>query len=674
MWKSVRPGSLMNRKQLTITLGLFFVVSVYALVAWRFRQNPLLTWDLIGHSFAVHFQQASPLLGIGSWNPYFYLGTAHNAFYPPLFHTLAALIASFTTPAAALKILTGVAFIATPLSAYWMLRQYRLTPGRALFVTLAVTSVFFFTRWNGGDAISTFVIGNVTEALGLPLLLLYLGNLRRTRGTRRYRLNGVLLALIIVTNVVIAAMAALCTAIEAAVALTERRFRTHLAHWCLAFLLAGCFLVPALNARSWLASIALVDVNPLRYIEIFFLLVVTGLLGWLLKKEPETRPFVMVFLALLIIRFLIPDLARPPFQFYRLHFFLFFLATLLAGWIVLGLSDRWTRGARRVPARAIRLLTIGLPSFALGAFVLTRAATIGVAGTGPLPELPDLPQNPGRVFVVNSPGDTYSQHGLQHLVALQAQRFTNKGLFVESAANGRYLLDLEQALVGTESPAFVRAWGIRWDFEAIMLGALSETRFAFLRLFGFDAILTSDRLDPVVDATANERRILPKGLLWYRFPDAPLVEVITKPIEPVPERWDERVVDWYLTTDLSSYLVKGSAALEPGTGGETIDLLQVAPRQDDLRFRVNSERAVPVLVKISHFPNWRATINGRSAPVYRMSPNLILLYGSGDVHLWYGRSAAQYGGLGLTLAGLVWLIVGGLRQRQNQQSTIPAPR
>ena len=63
-----------------------------------------------------------------------------------------------------------------------------------------------------------------------------------------------------------------------------------------------------------------------------------------------------------------------------------------------------------------------------------------------------------------------------------------------------------------------------------------------------------------------------------------------------------------------------------------------------------------MLVKVGYFPTWRLTLDGRSAPVYRASPNLILIFGHGDAILEYRRPAAEYGGLLLSLVGLAMLI------------------
>ncbi|HEX5366754.1 MAG TPA: hypothetical protein VFW63_08860, partial [Acidimicrobiales bacterium] len=68
---------------------------------------------------------------------------------------------------------------------------------------------------------------------------------------------------------------------------------------------------------------------------------------------------------------------------------------------------------------------------------------------------------------------------------------------------------------------------------------------------------------------------------------------------------------------------------------------------------------VPVLVKVSYFPNWRAT--GAEGP-YRVAPNLMVVVPSGrHVELSYGRTWVEHLAAGLSAVGLVGLVL--LRRR-----------
>lgn len=86
--------------------------------------------------------------------------------------------------------------------------------------------------------------------------------------------------------------------------------------------------------------------------------------------------------------------------------------------------------------------------------------------------------------------------------------------------------------------------------------------------------------------------------------------------------------------------------------------------EQDLRFRVDTV-GVPVLVKISYFPNWE--VSGADGP-YRIAPNMMVVVPTAtDVHLHFGRSNVDLFAYLLTLLGIallvVWRIVGDVRHR-----------
>ena len=84
---------------------------------------------------------------------------------------------------------------------------------------------------------------------------------------------------------------------------------------------------------------------------------------------------------------------------------------------------------------------------------------------------------------------------------------------------------------------------------------------------------------------------------------------------------------------------------------------QVSISDDQVHFHV-SRVGVPVLVKVSYFPNWH--VAGASGP-YRVTPNLMVVVPTAhDVTLTYGMSPADWTGDLLTLAGLVLLAVSGV--------------
>ncbi len=112
----------------------------------------------------------------------------------------------------------------------------------------------------------------------------------------------------------------------------------------------------------------------------------------------------------------------------------------------------------------------------------------------------------------------------------------------------------------------------------------------------------------------------------------------------------------------------GPASWQRVAVGETPEARPVAPVEvsnihagdESLSFDVDKVGS-PVLVKVSYFPNW--TASGAGGP-WRVAPNLMVVVPrSKHVTLTYGRTGVEWLSYGLTLAGLVGLVMLALRGR-----------
>ncbi|MGI8793891.1 MAG: 6-pyruvoyl-tetrahydropterin synthase-related protein, partial [Acidimicrobiales bacterium] len=162
----------------------------------------------------------------------------------------------------------------------------------------------------------------------------------------------------------------------------------------------------------------------------------------------------------------------------------------------------------------------------------------------------------------------------------------------------------------------------------------------------------------------------PRAWEVYEVEDAPLVE----PLEFRPvvvagvddrEAWLAAAVDWY--QDDTRWDVPIAAAGpsdwprvdDPAATGRrvpvrTARVSDIKTDDDDIRFSVD-QIGVPVVVKVSYFPNWKA--NGADGP-YRVSPNFMVVIPTAEqVTLHYGWTFVDILAWLMTLAGLVLLAV-----------------
>ncbi len=84
-----------------------------------------------------------------------------------------------------------------------------------------------------------------------------------------------------------------------------------------------------------------------------------------------------------------------------------------------------------------------------------------------------------------------------------------------------------------------------------------------------------------------------------------------------------------------------------------VTVSRVRARDDRISFHV-SRTGVPVVVKASYFPNWKAS--GAEGP-WRLTPNLMVVVPTGhDVSLHYGRTGAEWLGILVTVVGLAGVV------------------
>ncbi|MBK5223740.1 MAG: hypothetical protein JJE52_12900 [Acidimicrobiia bacterium] len=165
----------------------------------------------------------------------------------------------------------------------------------------------------------------------------------------------------------------------------------------------------------------------------------------------------------------------------------------------------------------------------------------------------------------------------------------------------------------------------------------------------------------------------------YEVADAPLVEplenqpVVLADVADAAHEWLPVVAPWFQDRSRWDVLLASSGpdewhrvdAVDGETGQPrnplTVDHVPLVPVEvsnieagnDDISFDV-SEVGVPVLVKVSAFPNWEA--KGADGP-WRVSPSFMVVTPT-DTHveLHYGREPVELLGWGLTAIGVVLLV------------------
>ena len=182
-----------------------------------------------------------------------------------------------------------------------------------------------------------------------------------------------------------------------------------------------------------------------------------------------------------------------------------------------------------------------------------------------------------------------------------------------------------------------------------------------------DIVVPLDTQPVVVGERGGDlrERYLELGTSWFQHPD----EWAAMPADEGPDGWQRIEV----TPDLSRRegvpgepgrrvdVVVPTTPIEP-VSLPAVTVSNVEMSQDSVEFDVD-QVGVPVLVKVSYFPNWDAS--GAEGP-FRVGPNMMVVVPeSTHVELHYGRSAIDYITVLLTLVGIglcvFWRKVGDVR-------------
>jgi hypothetical protein len=214
----------------------------------------------------------------------------------------------------------------------------------------------------------------------------------------------------------------------------------------------------------------------------------------------------------------------------------------------------------------------------------------------------------------------------------------------------RHLQDLGVRYVMVRSPEAKAAAAAQADLSFIASSVPWD-----IYLVGGSDLVTPMTTRPVVvrgrDGDGRERN-LELGTSWFQQPD----EWAAMPADDGPDDWQRISVQ----VDLSRR--EGA----PGDPSRRVDIVvpveQIEPvelpavavsnvdiQQQSLSFDVD-QVGVPVLVKVSYFPNWKA--KGAEGP-YRIGPNMMVVVPTSEhIELEYGRTSIDYFTMLMTVAGI----------------------
>jgi hypothetical protein len=671
--------------------------------------------DLGAHLHEPHFVRHHLLSHgrLSGWSQDWFGGYPVNTFYFPLGSVLGAVLSFLLPYNVAFKLVTVAGVVALPVCAYAFGRLNQR--GRLLSASLAVATLPFLLQgvtFTGGTLLST-VTGEFSFGLSLAVILLVLGLAGAGFRTGRYRAaTAGLLAVAIVLHVIPALMAVVGMAVLMGLQPSWARLRWLAEVLAGAGALAAFWLIPFLLGGQYTTGPDYAKAEPVsKYLflgpmGIVIVLAACGaLVAGFRTSRRDTFPLFLVVMAVLsALAFSLTPTGRL-WSGRFLPFWLLFVA-LLAGTVLYELAASIDR-TRVESARGQGVQRPAMARMAMVSVFLLVAPVLwgSPAGRGLLMHKSiDVSQQTVRYLggyerqperrefqnIIDTMRAVGRDHGcgraqwewnttewvsdrwaLMNLLPYWTDGCvqSTEGLYVQSAATSRYV-HLANGRLASPPTEFL---GLPKHTLDVATG-VEQLRRLGVRYY----IAASSAAQQQAAATAGLTQIAStvpsKGNRWqvYEISDVDVIEPLLYTPVVVPKAnggrssWEGVATAWFDDLDSQEVVVSADGPDSWPRRSElraAASVREAADPAEVSRVRVTHERVsfhvdrvgVPVLVRVSYFPNWRAS--GADGP-WRATPNwMVVLPTANDVTLHYSaRSTSKLLGLLLTLGGLVYLV------------------
>lgn len=648
---------------------------------------------------------------ITGWSQDWFTGYPVLTFYFPLGSILTALVSYVLPLPVALKLVAACGPLLLPAAAYAFAR---LNDRDRLSAACFSVAVIPLLQMEGllfvGGTISTMAVGEYGYGLALTLGLLTLGVAQRGLRTGRHRaLAAALLAATVLFHIIPAGMMVLGIVVSTLIKPNWPKVRWTASVFAVALGLTSFWVVPFLLRLPLtggsdfsrypvnLKTLFPPGIAPLAVVVALGVVLTVLAVASGTRKLDRLEPFLLAMAGLAVVMMLV----TPEGQVLNARFLPFWILFLcLLGGSLLGRLAHEVDGYRKRARRGAPLPTPSLARLVVPAIFLVAVVPLedsrlgdgllehvehisvegyleGYTSSARRVEYADFTKtirNVGaehgcaRALWENSDEDI-GELGLMSLMPYWTDRCitASEGLYHEATASLPYLDATNQRLSTGEraGPKKKRAFDTSKGAED-------------LRLLGMRYFVTSNAGTRAgVEASDDFRRLActaahgPRTWCVYEVTDS---TQLVEPLDATPvvvegaggsrTGWMAVAEPWYddiaqrdvriAASGPSDWPRRSSAANLPHepTGQTAVSDIQINDRR--ISFRV-SEPGVPVLVKVSYFPNWRA--RGAKGP-YRVSPNhMVVVPTSNSVSLRYQNTSAENAGMALTLVALAGLVL-----------------
>lgn len=635
------------------------------------------------------------------WNSQLLSGFPQGIFYPSFFHWLAATLSFIIPLKLALKLLIGLAIAFFPIT-FFILSKKLLKNTAAANTALIITGIFYyFDLGINSNLFAGLYFGLFPYLFSLTLFLFYLIKLAAlVANPSNWRLAGFLLALTIVTHPISGLMGILFGLIALFVSKKNVFIKNGLIkHLLSAGLLSIWWWLPALiNGNHMSGSDPNNNIAPLTVLLIPFILLI-NLAVWQIKNE-----WTLFFKALSIFSSIILGvcLAREfsGLTIFPLHFSRFLVYPLL----LTSLPLIYLLSSYKINWQKINLALIFSFSFYIFFF---RLIPVGPFDTKILNNLKKYQVDSRIVVSGNSRYIDDRFHVTRMKLAMEQQLLMSEGLFVESSANGWFIMSIMKSWDDT-IPSFVWAYNdlegvsdLKWGAKIFGIGyeyrisdekpssenkLLLENKKNQSAKKSTDSATSSTRTDRNLDFKINRKKLTDNekviSLLttdkspfyyqsFYKINETSVAEALAlRPIN-ITSNWKNSIIkwwtsDWLKTNDQQNYnkpiliYQTDTSSWNLPPNNLNLPVIEAEGRMDNFIVDASSlTTSSPIYVKVGYFPFWQARDeNGQKLKIHKASPNFMLVYGRGLINFSYVKPWYYYAGFIISALTMIVLLVG----------------
>jgi hypothetical protein len=640
---------------------LIYGILLILILVIPFLNNPVQSWDSQGHLINATFIKDHTWPEVVSWNPVFFFGYMQNQFYPPLFYFLVSTVGMVIPIELAFKLIILLGYFVFFVSAHKFTRTLGFTSKKSILFSTILLIFFSIVDINiqgvgclGSTFYSSFICGLSPSILSMGFIFSSLYFIQKNINSKLTKpkywkcLPGIFIALSVLTH-----FTGLVIFILIGGYLINFRKRSKIRTFLIknvfiGFLLSSFWIIPFIFRLSMSERTNIFPKNDLALFIFCFIF----LIGYyFIKKEKKIKTkMISIYLggALLFVTLAIFPLFIES-QIFRL-IIPFYIVTILVtlSWINEKHILKFERFAGVIFLIILIVLLINFPQ------------------PDNIIEFGDLKKSDAYLLQIGTTQNYTAHHLISFYNSYNSNVFSTNGLFVEGTKSSIYSFTLQNNI----------SKSLWWGIKKLQKNTDTNTIDNQLNLLGVNYIVVpsdanfSQKSFKLVEENFYTQYVK-KALFNYSnnlIINYNLYKNKTplKVVEPL--KYNTKSISapslkhWFNINKINFFYFKNTIFVQSDKNFNKVDEnifisdISWSDNYQSFSFDINSKKEIPVFVRVSYYPTWKAYSDGKEIPIYWASPNFMLIEGKGTIEFKQTKLIDDYVGLILSYLGIIILL------------------